>query len=198
VLPCISHQSSAAPSRMKQVTRSVQLRRDRRSPESLLCALWAPLCGLCVEKTAPKQGVALQASQAIQNNTHAAATGPKRDHRPRRSVPQPLDARRLDARQYERLKPNFRTLAAATAAKSQNSAILLDSYRIVVLKIRCPSDEFSVLTGSATACWHSALRRAFRFPGRRESRLYRDFRSVAHSNSPYQPRKVWCLKNLRH
>src|SRR3954469_10284126 len=51
--------------------------------------------------------------------------------------------------------PNFRTLAAATAAKSQNSAILLDSYRIVVLKIRCPSDEFSVLTGSATACWHS-------------------------------------------
>src|SRR3954451_18158260 len=30
------------------------------------------------------------------------------------------------------IMPNFRTLAAATAAKSQNSAILLDSYRIVV------------------------------------------------------------------
>jgi len=31
-------------------------------------------------------------------------------------------------------------LTASTAAKPQNAAILLDDDRIVVLKIRCPSD----------------------------------------------------------
>jgi hypothetical protein len=31
-------------------------------------------------------------------------------------------------------------LTASTAAKPQNSAVLLDDDRIVVLKIRCPSD----------------------------------------------------------
>ena len=64
----------------------------------------------------------------------------------------------------------------------------------VVAKNCCPSDGFSILTGSATVCWHSGLKRTFRSPGRRKSRLCRDFRSVAHSNSPYHPRMVWRLR----
>src|SRR4051812_17242730 len=53
------------------------------------------------------------------------------------------------------IKPNFRTLTASTAAKPQNSAVLLDSDRIVVLKITALLTGFSLLTGSATVCWHS-------------------------------------------
>ena len=59
----------------------------------------------------------------------------------------------------------------------------------------CPSKGFSVLTGSAAACCHLGLRRAFRSLGRRKSRLCPDFRSLASSDTPYQPRRVWCLKN---
>jgi hypothetical protein len=95
-------------------------------------------------------------------------------------------------------KPNFRTLTVSTAAKPQNSAVLLDDDRIVVLKIRCPFGGFSTLTASATMCWHSGSRRSSRSTERRKSRFYRDFCAVTCSNSPYQPRKVWCLKNLRH
>jgi hypothetical protein len=73
--------------------------------------------------------------------------------------------------QRQLVKPNFRTLTVSTAAKPQNSAVLLDGDRIVVLKIRCPFGGFSILTGSATVCWHSGLRRASRSTGRRKSRL---------------------------
>src|SRR3954471_24360746 len=96
------------------------------------------------------------------------------------------------------IKPNFRTLTVSAAAKPQNSAVLLDGDRIVVLKIAALLMGFSILTGSATVCWHSGLSRASRSTGRRESRFCRDLRAVTCSNSPYQPRKVWCLKNLRH
>jgi hypothetical protein len=65
-------------------------------------------------------------------------------------------------------------------------------------KNRRPSEGFFVLTGSVTMCSRSRLRKAFRSSGRQKSRLCHDFGVAALSKLPYQPREVWCLRNLRH
>jgi hypothetical protein len=116
-----------------------------------------------------------------QPSTGVAATCPQLTEPEARTIPNGM---------LQKARPNFRTSTASAAAKPQNSAVLLDGDRFVVLKNRCPSEEFSILTGSATVCWHPGPRRAFRSPGRRKSRLCRDFRSVTYSNPPPAPQGV--------